>query len=178
MKGWSTVAWLLLCGCATVHIAPVRPGLFVERAREPEARSPMRFADTVVERSRQGAESAAELLELTSRALQAANYPRAREYLGRLQRVAGVSDSIRAEAQFLHAELAAAQGELRDAQQGYERLLEQPIAPALRERVLLRYGHVLCAQGRSTAAAQVFEQLRRQFPTSRYLPLASCAAVK
>jgi len=138
----------------------------------------VRFTDTVVERSRQGAESAAELLELAAQALQAAQYSRARDYLGRLQRLAGVGDSIQAEAQFLHAELAAAQGELRDAQQGYERLLEQPIAPALRERALLRYGHVLCAQGRSAAAAQVFEQLRRQFPTSRYLPLATCAAVK
>ncbi len=89
-----------------------------------------------------------------------------------------VPDSLAREALFLSAECSAALGELSTAQSSYEHLLRQTqLHVGLRERTLLRLGHVLCAQGFPEQAAQFFAELQRQFPRSRYLPLARCTAI-
>ncbi len=105
-------------------------------------------------------------------------YGRARPLFEQIGRTPSAPDSLAAEALFLAAECTAALGELSAARELYNRLLQRnPPWAALRERLLLRLGHVLCAQGLEEHAAAYFTRLRQQFPRSRYLPLAHCGAV-
>lgn len=49
---------------------------------------------------------------------------------------------------------------------------------SLREKSLLRKGHVQCASGKSLEAEMTFKSFKVMYPNSRYLTLATCAVMK
>ena len=172
----------LSLGCSTLRLAPVRPSLFSAPppALQEEVRPSERFRDTLVlPTPEQPSQAAANVYADALRLFESGDYRRAAALFSQLARSAETPDSLAAEALFYAGECIAAVGQLHDAQTYYERLLRRlAVAPSLRERTLLRLGHVLCAQGQSSQAEELFAQLRHEFPHSRYLPLANCAAVQ
>ncbi|MCS6965628.1 MAG: tetratricopeptide repeat protein [Candidatus Kapabacteria bacterium] len=175
--------WVLATGCSSLRVAPVRPSLFVANtvvSSTDELPGSDRFQDTVVLTATL-TEAEPALHQTYDRALllfQQAEYERAAPLFRRLAEEPRLPDSLSAEALFYAGECNAATGHLEQAQSAYEQLLQRPVLHrSLRERALLRLGHVFCAQGREPSAAEVFARLRREFPRSRYLPLANCASV-
>lgn len=178
---------ILLCGvlftlgCAGVSVAPVRTTLFpaLPVGRSTVAAAADRFGDTVVMTPADLAPGGVEALYGYALELfRQERYARACSLFEQIARTPSASDSLSAEALFLAAECRAALGELSAARDLYDRLLQRdPPWAVLQERLLLRLGHVLCAQGLEQHAAVYFARLRHQFPRSRYLPLAHCGAV-
>lgn len=170
---------LLSLGCSTLRIAPVRSSPLSTSPTVPGAGttdSAERFRDTL-QLPEQAGTRAEDLYRRALLLFTSGDYERAAELFSHLGDTA--PDSLGAEAIFYAGECAAAMGQLSHAQSSYERLLRRPaVAPSLRERALLRLGHVLCAQGQKSRAEEFFTQLRQEFPQSRYLPLATCSAIQ
>lgn len=138
-----------------------------------------RFGDTVVITTSELAPSGIEsLYSYALELFEHEQYARARPLFEQVARTPSAPDSLAAEALFFSAECAAAVGELSTARELYEGLLRRNLPwAAFRERLLLRLGHMLCAQGLEEHAAVYFARLREQFPRSRYLPLAHCGVI-
>lgn len=170
---------LLLLGCSSVRLMPVRSSLFLPAEGDGSAAvtPAARFQDTLFLAASPGW-SAQQTYASAVQLFQQGEYARAQSLFLSLVTAGQLPDSVAAEALFYSGECAAALGNLAQARTTYERLLQQQTTPpSVRERALLRLGHVLCAAGEPDRAATVFAQLRQQFPASRYLPLANCSAV-
>jgi len=172
---------LVSLGCSTLRIAPVRTSPFStapSAGASGNTAEPERFRDTLHLPAQLGTRAADDYVSAL-RLLEDREYERAAALFTRLADDPRTPDSLAAESLFYVGECAAAVGRLAHAQASYERLLRRSsLAPPLRERVLLRLGHVLCAQGQGARANELFAQLRQEFPQSRYLPLATCTAVQ
>ncbi|MEN3026319.1 MAG: tetratricopeptide repeat protein [Chlorobiota bacterium] len=161
----------------------MRPSLFAARslAQAPAAPTTLqRFSDTLVVAA--GVVPTGTPLTTYAEALrlfQREEYDSALVLLQRLTVLSVLPDSLADEALFHVAECMAALGRLSEARSTYKHLLRQPDSrPSLRERLLLRLGHLACAESDLLRAQEFFSQLRREFPQSRYLPLATCAAIR
>lgn len=47
----------------------------------------------------------------------------------------------------------------------------------IKEKSLVRLGQIYCVEGNKIEAERLFKQLRREFPSSLYLPIATCEAI-
>lgn len=80
---------------------------------------------------------------------------------------------------FMNAECAAVRGLLTESQKLLAGLIEDAATPRpVLEKSLVRLGHVLCGLGNSAKAAEFFARLKREFPNSAYLRVASCGAIE
>lgn len=87
-------------------------------------------------------------------------------------------DSLTDESRFLLGELFVFQNKFVDAQRQFATILKMPsLNTGVRERSMIRLGHVFCAVGKTEDAKKVFKQFVREFPESAYTTLANCAAV-
>lgn len=80
---------------------------------------------------------------------------------------------------FMNAECAAVQGQLTESQKLLAGLIEDAATPRpVLEKAIVRLGHVLCGLGNTAKAAEFFARLKRDFPNSAYLRVASCGAIE
>lgn len=80
---------------------------------------------------------------------------------------------------FMNAECAAVQGRLEDARKILAALVESDETPSpVLEKSLVRLGHVFCGLGTAAKAKELFARLKREFPNSAYLRVASCDAIE
>jgi len=87
-------------------------------------------------------------------------------------------DSVTDEARFLLGEMLVMQNKLSDARRQFSTVLKiVGLTENVREKALLRLGHVFCAEDKADDAEKVFKQFRREFPASSYTVLADCSAV-
>lgn len=87
-------------------------------------------------------------------------------------------DSLTDESRFLLGELFVVQNKFVEAQRQFATILKMPsLTTSVRERSMIRLGHVFCAIGKTEDARKVFKQFVREFPESSYTSLANCAAV-
>lgn len=79
----------------------------------------------------------------------------------------------------MNAECAAVQGQLTESQKLLAGLIEDAATPRpVLEKAIVRLGHVLCGLGNTAKAAEFFARLKRDFPNSAYLRVASCGAIE
>ncbi len=84
-------------------------------------------------------------------------------------------DSIQFEATFFLAECQLIRNEFSKAEQLLQDLYNDENLPGLiRQKVLCRYGQYFCIIGKKGEAEQKFEELKKDYPESIYIPLAKC----
>ncbi len=92
----------------------------------------------------------------------------------------GERDSIYWEALFQLGECWALSGEYNRASLllGEIAYRTDGVPPDVHQRALVRLGHVFCLRGQRQLAEQLFERLRRLYPTTPYRSLADCRVVR
>lgn len=88
-------------------------------------------------------------------------------------------DSLAYEARFMEAECAIANNNMLSALSTLIGLsLDTQTPDAVLEKVLVRKGQTQCLLGEYESARHSFEQFRKRFPNSLYVPLANCEAAQ
>jgi predicted Zn-dependent protease len=95
-----------------------------------------------------------------------------------LQETLKENDSLYYETIFYNAECFIAHNEYKLANRTLNKLMDKKLSPNLKQRVLLRQGHLLCALGDENAAQWYFDKLKSEFPNSIYFKLATCSSLK
>lgn len=89
------------------------------------------------------------------------------------------SDTLYQEAQFNLAECQVVDNKFDEAFGILNLLYEQEeLSDAIKQKVILRIGHILCAKGDKDGAAEKFDELKVNYPESIYIKLANCEVVK
>jgi len=57
-------------------------------------------------------------------------------------------------------------------------IMDNKLSGSLKQRILLRQGHLLCALGDESTAQWYFDKLNSDFPNSIYKKLANCNSLK
>ncbi len=87
-------------------------------------------------------------------------------------------DSLQFEAMFLQAECALINNEF---EKGKELLLliknDERTPNSVKEKILVRLGHVCCVMDRKAEAQKYFNKLREEYPSSEFIKLANCEAL-
>lgn len=183
------LAILLLTGC----LSPVRREIFTKRTPVPaeaqtEEAAPLkpaeteRFKDTVVIAP---ATSGSDDADITGRVAQAdelfkkKKIRQACDMYDQLAQTIAEGDSLDYEVRFMLSECAA---ENQDFKKSLSILKELAIADgipnAVLEKALVRLGQVNCVLEKKNDAEAAFTLLKKQFPKSAYLKLATCDVVK
>lgn len=88
-------------------------------------------------------------------------------------------DSLAYAARFYAAECLAVNNFLAEAEAELKELADDVETPSeIREKALIRLGHVYCLQKKDLLAERAFESLRALFPNSKYLKTADCVQVR
>ncbi len=88
-------------------------------------------------------------------------------------------DSLAYAARFYAAECLAVNNFLAQAEVELKELADDVETPGeIREKALIRLGHVYCLQKKDLLAERAFESLRALFPNSKYLKTADCVQVR
>lgn len=137
------------------------------------------FTDTsVVEINGQQRTSLETLLASAKLHVDEQKFPVAEDEIRMLLETGEERDSVTDEARFLLGEMFVMQNKLPDARRQFAAVLKNVgLTVSVREKCLLRLGHVFCAEGNVDDAVKVFKQFRREFPGSSYVALADCSAV-
>ncbi|MFM8180107.1 MAG: tetratricopeptide repeat protein [Candidatus Kapaibacterium sp.] len=181
------LALLLSAGC--LHAprprlleSPVRDGSHGPVASASASRpiaSSRPFTDTsVILVSGRAVPSVESLLASARKNMDEQSYAAAEDHIRMILETGAERDSVTDEARFLLGESYVMRNMLPDARSHFTTTLKiAGLTPAVRERCLLRLGHVLCAEGKEDEALKVFRQFLREFPGSSYASLADCSAV-
>lgn len=105
-------------------------------------------------------------------------YDDACERFGILQETLKEKDSLYHEATFYSAECLIVNNEYKLANRLLNNIINNDLSANLKQRVLLRQGHILCALGDESTAQWYFDKLKTDFPNSIYLKLADCNTLK
>lgn len=105
-------------------------------------------------------------------------YEDACERFGILQETLKEKDSLYYEAVFYSAECLIVHNEYKLANRLLNDIMNNELSTNLKQRVLLRQGHILCALGDESTAQWYFDKLKSDFPNSIYLKLADCNTLK
>lgn len=95
-----------------------------------------------------------------------------------LQETLKEHDSLYHEAVFYSAECLIVHNEYKLANRLLNEIMDEKISISLKQRVLLRQGHLLCALGDESTAQWYFDKLNSDYPNSIYIKLANCNALK
>jgi TolA-binding protein len=88
-------------------------------------------------------------------------------------------DSIYFESKFFFAECNISTEKLKEAEVILQELLDDAKIPlSVLEKVLVRLGQVYCVIEKKAKAKELFTRLKSEFPSSMYLKIANCEAVK
>lgn len=107
-----------------------------------------------------------------------AKYDIACEKFGILQETLKEKDSLYHEAVFYGAECLIVHNEYKLANRILNDLMNNDLSANLKQRVLLRQGHLLCALGDESTALWYFDKLKAEYPNSIYIKLANCNTLK
>ncbi|MER3329134.1 MAG: hypothetical protein RIF34_06095 [Candidatus Kapaibacterium sp.] len=105
-------------------------------------------------------------------------YDIACEKFGVLQETLKDKDSLYFEAVFYSAECLIVNNEYKLANRLLNNIMNNKLSSNLKQRVLLRQGHLLCAMGDESTAQWYFDKLKSDFPKSIYNKLADCNTLK
>jgi TolA-binding protein len=105
-------------------------------------------------------------------------YDEACDKFGILQETLKEKDSLYHEAVFYSAECLIVHNEYKLANRLLNDIMNNELSANLKQRVLLRQGHILCALGDESTAQWYFDKLKSDFPKSIYLKLADCSTLK
>jgi TolA-binding protein len=105
-------------------------------------------------------------------------YEEACDKFGILQETLKEKDSLYNETRFYSAECLIVHNEYKLANRLLNELMNNDLSANLKQRVLLRQGHLLCALGDESTAQWYFDKLKSDFPKSIYLKLADCKTLK
>lgn len=95
-----------------------------------------------------------------------------------LQETLKENDSLYNETIFYSSECLIAHNEYKLANRLLNQLMNENLNGNLKQRVLLRQGHLLCALGDESTAQWYFDKLESEFPNSIYIKLANCNSLK
>lgn len=95
-----------------------------------------------------------------------------------LQETLKENDSLYYETIFYNSECLIVHNEYKLANRLLNDLMNKPLSGNLKQRVLLRQGHLLCALGDENTAQWYFDKLKSEFPNSIYVKLATCSSLK
>lgn len=95
-----------------------------------------------------------------------------------LQETLKENDSLYNETIFYSSECLIVHNEYKLANRLLNQLMNSKLSDNLKERVLLRQGHILCALGDESTAQWYFDKLESEYPNSIYLKLANCNSLK
>ncbi len=88
-------------------------------------------------------------------------------------------DSLNYETSFMNCECLLQEQSLNEAEKALKVLLgDKRLPSSVRERVLLRLGHIACAKDEFNVANGYFSRLEKEFPKSPYLKIANCKSIK
>lgn len=88
-------------------------------------------------------------------------------------------DSLRYESLFFLSECLILENKLNPAQAILDDLYKNSLVPSsVMEKVIVRLGQLHCVSGKKQKATEMFNILRRRYPSSIYLPLANCDVIK
>mgnify|MGYP001337472310 CR=1 FL=1 len=88
-------------------------------------------------------------------------------------------DSLYYETAFMICECHVARNELQEAHDFLSKMNNMSDVPLIiKQKVLVRLGHIKCVQGDKAGANFLFEELKRDYPNSMYLRLATCEALE
>jgi TolA-binding protein len=138
-----------------------------------------RFTDTTVVNLAEAKPSTiSQILRQAQAYMDEQRYEAAMEHIRIVMETVDQRDSLAQEAQFMLGELYVQQNEFDDAFKAFSTSVQSPLTvPGVREKSLLRLGHVYCAKGKNEEAAKVFKRFKEEFPGSSYVQLASCSSV-
>lgn len=189
---WMSAATLLLCaGC----LQTPRPSMIIGSQRgdnrglssasaargsaQVSKSSSNRFTDTtVVHLAEAKPASMGQILRQAQAHIDEQRYEAAMEQIRIVMETADQRDSLAQEAQFMLGELYVQQNEFDNAYKAFSASVQSPLTVAgVREKSLLRLGHVYCAKGKNEEAAKVFKRFVEEFPGSSYVQLANCSSV-
>lgn len=105
-------------------------------------------------------------------------YDEACDKFSLLQETLKEQDSLYHEAVFYNAECLIVHNEYKLANRMLNEIMGDKISSNLKQRVLLRQGHLLCALGDESTAQWYFDKLNADFPNSIYSKLANCNSLK
>ncbi len=105
-------------------------------------------------------------------------YDTACEKFGILQETLKENDSLYHEAVFYSAECLIVHNEYKLANRLLNDIMNNDLNSNLKQRVLLRQGHLLCALGDESTAQWYFDKLNTDYPSSIYNKLADCNTLK
>ncbi len=105
-------------------------------------------------------------------------YDEACDKFSLLQETLKEKDSLYHEAVFYSAECLIVHNEYKLANRLLNDIMNNELSANLKQRVLLRQGHILCALGDESTAQWYFDKLKSDFPKSIYLKLADCSTLK
>ncbi len=100
------------------------------------------------------------------------------EKFGILQETLKDKDSLYHEAVFYSAECLIVHNEYKLANRLLNDIMNNDLSANLKQRVLLRQGHLLCALGDESTAQWYFDKLKTDYPNSIYNKLADCNTLK
>lgn len=166
---------------------PVRGSLFKKQlaglpAEQQGAEPDNRFADTLTIAVGDRQATTGEPQEEYEKAVefyQGKRYAEACALFVRLGKTLSKRHQLRPDVLFMNAECAAVDGRLNEAQGILEGLLgDAATPPQVLEKTIVRLGHVYCGLGDTVKAGTFFTRLKREFPNSAYLRVASCNALE
>lgn len=105
-------------------------------------------------------------------------YGEACEKFNLLQETLKERDSLYHEAVFYSAECLIVHNEYKLANRMLNEIMDDKISGSLKQRVLLRQGHLLCALGDESTAQWYFDKLNSDYPNSIYKKLTNCNSLK
>lgn len=105
-------------------------------------------------------------------------YDVACEQFNLLQETLKENDSLYNETVFYSAECLIVHNEYKLANRLLNGIMDKKLSSNLKERVLLRQGHLLCALGDENTAQWYFDKLVSEYPKSIYTKLANCNSLK
>lgn len=138
-----------------------------------------RFTDTsVINLSEAKPSSLVQILRQAQAHVDEQRYDAALEQIRIVLETVDQRDSLAQEAQVMLGELYVQQNQFDDAFKAFSASVQSPLTvPGVREKSLLRLGHVYCAKGKNEEAAKVFKRFVEEFPGSSYVQLANCSSV-
>jgi TolA-binding protein len=87
-------------------------------------------------------------------------------------------DSLYFEAQFLWSECMIVKNDIEGAKKVLNQIYKDENTPQnIFEKVLVRLGQAYCADGKESEANKLFSRLKKEYPKSIYIKLATCDAV-
>lgn len=95
-----------------------------------------------------------------------------------LQETLKEKDSLYFESVFYSAECLIVNNEYKLANNLLNDIMNNNLSDNLKQRVLLRQGHLLCALNDENTAQWYFDKLKKDFPKSIYIKLANCNTLK